>query len=250
MAAMPDVLGHRAKLGVLVPSTNTVVEADFWAMAPPGVTLQTARIFVEDTRTDTDHALEKLIAQVDRAIERAVRDVLTAEPDGVIVGMSSESIWEGREASHAFRRRVEALSRVRVTTGGDAAVRALSRLGARTVSVVTPYQPVGDTRVRAFLEECGFTVMAVKGLRCANAVTIAHVAPAALRQAIGEVDGAGVDAILQMGTNLSMLRLADEAERELGKPVIAINAATLWSALREHGIADRRPGFGCLLREH
>lgn len=249
MEAMPDVLGHRAKLGVLVPSTNTVVEADFWAMAPPGVTLQTARIFIDNPSTGDDRALEALIAQVDRAIEHAVRDVITAEPDGVIVGMSSESIWGGRAASDIFRRRIETLSGRRVTTGGDAAVRALSLLGARLVSVVTPYQLVGDARVRAFLEECGFTVHAVKGLRCPDAVAIAHVEPAALRQAIAEVNAAGVDAILQMGTNLSLLRLADEAERELGKPVIAINAATFWYALREHGIADRRPGFGRLLRD-
>jgi maleate isomerase len=59
-----------------------------------------------------------------------------------------------------------------------------------------------------------------------------------------------VDALLQVGTNLSMVRLADEAERWLGKPVIAINAATLWHALRNNGIADRIAGAGPLLRDH
>jgi maleate isomerase len=46
-----------------------------------------------------------------------------------------------------------------------------------------------------------------------------------------------------------MVRLADEAERWLGKPVLAINAATWWLALRENGIADRIEGAGRLLRE-
>ncbi len=59
-----------------------------------------------------------------------------------------------------------------------------------------------------------------------------------------------MDAIVQAGTNLSMVRLADEAERWLGKPVVAINAATLWHALRANGIRDRLAGFGSLLREH
>lgn len=59
-----------------------------------------------------------------------------------------------------------------------------------------------------------------------------------------------VDTIVQVGTNLSMLRLADAADRELGKPVIAINAATFWYALRENGITDRMPGFGRLLAHH
>ena len=55
---------------------------------------------------------------------------------------------------------------------------------------------------------------------------------------------------MQVGTNLSMVRLADEAERWLGKPVLAINAVTLWHALRARGIADQLRGFGSLLREH
>ncbi|HXJ83865.1 MAG TPA: arylmalonate decarboxylase, partial [Candidatus Methylomirabilis sp.] len=47
---MPDALGYRAKLGVLVPSTNTIVEPDFYAMAPLGVTIHTARIFIPNAR--------------------------------------------------------------------------------------------------------------------------------------------------------------------------------------------------------
>jgi maleate isomerase len=73
---------------------------------------------------------------------------------------------------------------------------------------------------------------------------------ATLRQALLALDGPDIDALVQVGTNLSMVRLADEAERWLGKPVIAINAAIMWHALRTHGIADRREGFGRLLREH
>jgi maleate isomerase len=71
-----------------------------------------------------------------------------------------------------------------------------------------------------------------------------------LRAVIDELDGPDIDAIVQVGTNLSMVRLADQAEREIEKPVIAINAAILWSALRAYGITDQYPGFGALLREH
>jgi maleate isomerase len=109
---------------------------------------------------------------------------------------------------------------------------------------------VGDGQVRRFLGESGFEVVALKGLRCPTAVSIAHESEATLRQAILEVNQPGVEAIVQAGTNLSMLRLADEAERWLGKPVIAINAAILWYALREHGIKDQVPGFGTLLRDY
>jgi len=55
---------------------------------------------------------------------------------------------------------------------------------------------------------------------------------------------------VQVGTNLSMVRLAAAAEIWLGKPVIAINTATYWYALRDYGIRDRIPGWGSLLAEH
>jgi maleate isomerase len=81
-------------------------------------------------------------------------------------------------------------------------------------------------------------------------VAIAEVGEAQLRDALRKVDQPDVDAIVQCGTNLSMVHLADEAERWLGKPVIAINAATWWMALRDNGIEERIHGFGSLLREH
>jgi len=79
--------------------------------------------------------------------------------------------------------------------------------------------------------------------------TVAHVQEAELRQALIEVNTNDVDALVQAGTNLSMVRLADEAERWLGKPVLAINAAIWWMALRDNGIEDKVYGSGRLLRE-
>ncbi len=66
---------------------------------------------------------------------------------------------------------------------------------------------------------------------------------------IGVTD-AGVEAIVQVGTDLAMVRQADEAERWLGLPVVVINAALLWHALRACGVADQLRGAGTLLREH
>lgn len=70
------------------------------------------------------------------------------------------------------------------------------------------------------------------------------------RAALVELDGPDIDAILQVGTDLVMARVADEAERWLGKPVLAANPTMLWHALRTKGIPDQIKGFGTLLREH
>ncbi|MGE3150907.1 MAG: Asp/Glu racemase, partial [Pseudorhodoplanes sp.] len=104
--------------------------------------------------------------------------------------------------------------------------------------------------VRRFLTDCGFEVVRLKGLKCNSPTAIAHVSERELRDAINEVDGPDVDAVLQVGTNLAMARLAGIAEFWLDKPVLAINTATYWHALRENGIDDRIEGFGSLPLEH
>jgi maleate isomerase len=122
--------------------------------------------------------------------------------------------------------------------------------GIKRISVITPYMPVGDQQVRKFFADCGFEVVNLKGLKCPGPMLIAHVSEAELRDAIIEVDDPSVDAIVQVGTNLAMARVAGIAEFWLGKPVIAINTATYWWALRQNGIDDKIQGFGKLLSHY
>lgn len=116
--------------------------------------------------------------------------------------------------------------------------------------MVTPYQPVGDKNVVRFFTESGYDVRAIRGLRSASPTLIAHESEETLREAIHEVNRDDVEAIVQVGTNLAMARLAGEAERWLNKPVIAINTAIYWHALRQMNIMDKIPGWGSLLSEH
>jgi maleate isomerase len=235
---------------VIVPSTNTVVEHDFNMVAPRVVTFHTGRMYVEHPSLDSNESFVEVLEQVRRSIDVAIRDVLTCEPDYLVMGMSAETLWGGLEGSARFEQRVRAQSGLGVSTGATSVREALQALGVRTIAVLSPYQPVADEQVRGFFAEAGFDVRKVKGLRCPSATAIAAVSHETLLPALRELDGPDVDALVQVGTNLSMVRLADEAERWLGKPVVAVNAATLWHALRARGFHDRFPDFGTLLRDH
>lgn len=246
---MPDALGWRMKFGVIAPSTNTVVQPEFDAMRPDGVTNHFSRIHIPNDPLTGDDDFTRLIDTVRREMMAAIDRVMTCEPDHLIMGMSSETFWDGLDGSERLRERVEARAGVEVTMGSDAARQALAQYGAiRRIGVVTPYMPVADEQVRRFFTDCGFEVARLDGLKCASPVLIAHVSETELREAIRRVDGEGIEAIVQVGTNLAMARLAGIAESWLGKPVVAINTATYWHALRRNGIADRRDGFGLLLR--
>jgi maleate isomerase len=108
---------------------------------------------------------------------------------------------------------------------------------------------VANAEVRRYFSDMGFETVRDVPMRAPSWTGIAQITESRCREVLRELDGPDVDAIIQVGTNLSMVRLAAEAEDWLGKPVIAINTATYWHALRANGIKDQMDGFGRLLSE-
>jgi maleate isomerase len=247
---MTDQLAWRKKFGVLAPSTNSIVEPDFNRMNVPGVTPLFSRIHIYDADLSSEAQMEKLRVQLDESIDYAVDLVCTAEVDYMVMGMSAETFWDGKAGNEQFKARVKERSGgLDVATGAEACERVLKNYDVKSIGVVTPYQPNGDAQVINFFEEIGFDVVKLIGLKRPTAVSIAHTTQDELREAILDLDRAEPDAIVQVGTNLSMVGLAAEAERWLHKPVVAINAATWWMALRDNGIEDKLYGFGRMFED-
>jgi len=245
---MVDALGWRRKFAVIAPSTNTSVQPEFDDMRPRGVTNHFARIWIPDDLIHDDADFEQLMRNIRAGVDDAIDRVMTCRPEYLLMGMSSETFWAGAVGS---RRSLEARERragVPVAMGSYACQAAFEAYGGiKRIAVITPYMPVGDAQVVRFFTDCGYEVVRLKGLKCESPVLIAHVQADTLEAAIDELDGADVDAIVQVGTNLVMARLAGEAERRLRKPVIAINTAIYWYALRQNGLSDKVDGFGELL---
>ncbi len=247
---MPDVTGYRAKFAAIVPSTNTVVEHDFNLLAPPGVTIHAGRFMIDRPALSNDEEFLDLIKQVLDNVGDAVASVKTCKPDYYVMGMSAGTFWNGLAGNRDFEARIDGYTGgVPCSTGATACREVLTRFGVRRISVLTPYQPIADREVANYFTEAGFDVVKSRGLKCPNATAIAEVTEDELVTVLNDMNVADCDAIVQCGTNLSMVRLAAEAEKFFRKPVIAINTATLWHALRTYGIDDQRRGFGRLLEE-
>ena len=248
---MPDRLGYRLKLGVVIPSTNTIVQPETDAMRPHGVTNHIGRIHIPDLPLTNDAEFQQIIDAIEPDLFGAVDRVMSCKPAHLIMAMSIPTFWGGIAGAASLRARLEARSGVTVSLGSSACVEALRNFPeVRTIGILTPYQPVGDAHVARFFEESGWRVGAVHSLKRPSEVLIGHATEAQLRDGLKILAAKGVDAIVQAGTDLAMADLCGEAERWLGIPVIAINVATYWSALRANGIHDRMRGFGVLLSEH
>ncbi|NQV81109.1 MAG: arylmalonate decarboxylase [Alphaproteobacteria bacterium] len=248
---MPDSLGHRLKIGVVVPSTNTIVQPEFAAMQPPGVTNHVSRIAIPDVKLGTDNDfvahIERMRAGIDIALER----VMTCSPDYVVNGLSLEAFWEGLQGSLDMLERLEEKFSIKISMGNNAILAALKLVGEiKTIALITPHKPLGDERVRRFFNEAGYEVTDLHSFNVNMPAEICHVGEDALREATLKVNQSNPDAIVQVGTGLANARVAGEAWHWLKKPVIAINTACYWHALRQCGIDDKVPGYGPLLLDY
>jgi len=227
-----DTIAPRGRIGVLVPYFNTVVEPELAALQPPGISNQVARFPFDATL-------------IESAIDAAVK-LATAHLSALTIGLAPELTAGGVELLAGTAADIERRTGVPVFTASHATHAALRVLGARTVAVVTPFDPASDASVRAAFETAGFAVEAIQSLGC-PIDAIGSAPSAAIRRAFMEADAPSVDALVHVGTGLPVLHLVPDLERDLGKPVVACNAAMYWQALRAIGVTDSLSNAGRLL---
>jgi len=247
---MTDVLGWRCKFGVLGPSTNTIVQPDFDDMRPRGVTNHYSRIFTPNANAVSNESFRAGAEVIAGNTLDAVRSVMTCAPDHLVMGMSAVTFFDGEKGADRFSREVEQESGLKISIGSDSCHAAMQAYGGvKRIAILSPYWPSMNTEVARYFGDKGYSVVRDKCLQCRSWTQIAEVTTETLRGVLAELDGDDIDAIVQVGTNLSMVRLAAAAEMWLGKPIIAINTATYWHALRANGIKDQTEGFGRLLSD-
>lgn len=252
-------IARRAQIGVIIPSTNTGVEYDLQKFALDGVTWHPSRFWIElrnwadeenASGDDSNTVFERFLETMRGEIPQSLRYVMSAKVNHIMLGMSAETFWGGVEGSIEFEKNIrEHIGDLGLTTGATATKEALDCFKAKKISVITPYPQVGDDNVRQYFEEIGYEVKAVKGLARPSATAIAEASIQQVLEAVKEVDGDDVDAIVQCGTNLSTVDLFPTLEHVMQKPLIPINVATVWHALRACGLDDKVTGKGRLLEE-
>lgn len=250
---MRDFLGWRKVFGVVTPSINTCVQPEYDGMRPDGVTNQTARMQGSDVQIRSDADFEQVVHDLFASMGPAIDQVVTCRPDHLILGISALAVWGGtRAASDRLRQSIaeRAGDGMGVSIATDAIVEALQAYGvSRRIAIVEPYYPVIQPRMQSFFAEHGYEVVRFNHMKGPQLTEYTRVTPQHLIDALRSVDGPEVEALVQFGANLPMAFIADEAERWLGKPVIAVNIATYWHALRHSGIQDKVARHTRLLRD-
>lgn len=236
--------GWRGKIGLITPSSNNVNEPEFYRLAPPGVSVHTARVLLTgEMDEDSYHRMAADLA-------RAARELATAEVDVVAYGCTAGSVVvpiQQLTGSMSGETGTPAL----VTAG--AVISALRAIGVRRIAMGTPYLDFVNRREVAFLREHGFEVTRYLGLELGSDQQarrcIGHVPPHTVYRMAMEIDSPEAEAIFISCANLATLDVIESIEQALGKPVVTSNTACFWACLRSIGINASIEGYGRLLRE-
>lgn len=227
--------GWRAKLGLIVPPTNTVNEAEWSRQMPEGVTFHTVRMALH---ADTHSAAGRRALVAD--IAQRVRELVQARVDVVAYACTAGSMVD---PPRSLPDEVEALTGKPVVTTAASIVAALQMLGAARVSVATPYHTALNDHEVDFLAKNGIQTLRIVGLGLGSNGPVDY--PLIAETPLEKVEALarsvlvpGSDALLITCTDFPTLPLVERLERELGVPVVTSNQATLWASLRRAGIAD------------
>jgi maleate isomerase len=237
--------GKRARIGIVVPSVNTVMEPWAQRTVPQGVGVFAARMFIPPATTP------EAFIEMDRSEGKAaIRQVSSIFPDVIAYGCTASSIVQGLQYDAHLRAEISETYKVPSTTAAHAILVAADTLGAHKVSIVSPYTREVDDAEHRYFEGAGLEVLGGAHLGIADGFQLAEPEPDELFELGRRGFDARSDALIMTCLNTRSHTVIARLEQALGKPVITSTQATLWHALRLAGIADRITGFGRLLEDH
>lgn len=227
----------RPRVGLLVPSSNTVMEPDFWRALPPGATLHTGRMYLEETTPEAESRM------LDEHVLPAARDLVTARPDLIVFGCTSAGALRGNQYDADLCRRISDLSGVPTVSVIASVRQAITASGARRVGVVTPYVDALNQRIRESVEADGVAVAGIAGLGISDNFEIAAVPQERIvdfaERTLRDLD---IDLAFVSCTNFPAVTALPELERRLGLPVVTSNQAAIAAVLRLLAAAPVREG--------
>lgn len=234
--------GWRGRIGLLVPSTNTTMEPDFYRLAADGVSVHTARL-----KTEKEATIETL-TKMEEAAEEAAESVATAEVNIIVYGCTSGSFIKGPEWNKKLIEKLEHKTKVPVITTAQAMIEALIEMDMKEISVTTPYVNVTNERLISFLKSYKFEVLDLKTFDMLDQFAHAAIEPSEIYTLAKKSDKPESKGIFIACTQLRALDIIEILENDIKKPVITATQASMWLALKVLKVTMGKEGFGKLMK--
>jgi maleate isomerase len=221
-----EMFGWRGRIGLIIPSNNTVMEYEFSRAVPEGFSVHTARLgLVKDSTWET------LIKMSDH-VERATEELASCDVNIIVYGCTSGSFLKGPKFEEELTERIYKISNVTCFTTSKAVLEALRSLGSKNVAIASPYSQMTNEAEKKFLEEEGFKVFQMEGLGIIRPTDIGRLSPYQAYAMAKRVNSEEVDTLFISCTDFRTFEIIAPLEKDLKKRVITSNQASLWMAIR------------------
>lgn len=236
------MIGERAKIGLVVPANNPVIEPELWSKLPNDVAVYATR--VGTPREVTREGIEEMEAHFDRAVHDLVhtRVDLLAYCD-MVTSFVMPPHWSKQRISEVREK-----FGLPCITAASALIDALQVLGVKRFAMATAYPPELQAMGEPFFSEHGLTIADATTLAIRDSTEVPKIPEDQVIELISKLDRSNADAVLWLGTDTETFSCFKDLEEAVGTPVVTSNQAILWKALRRLGVADRIDGLGRLLQ--
>ncbi len=234
--------GWRAKIGLIIPSTNSTMEPDFNRLAPEGVTIHSARLKTKREATfETLREMEKLVIP-------AAKSLADCEVDAICYGCTSGSFLEGPSYSNRIEENIKNETGIAAITTANAMAESIKELGLKKIAIVSPYIQATNERLINFLKECKIEVVSLKAFELLDQFEHANIPSFSIYRLVRAADVADAEGVFISCTQLPSIDVVEALENDLKKPVIAATAAAMWLAMKKAGVKIPLEGYGEIMR--
>ncbi len=229
--------GRRGRIGLMVPTGNSVMEPEFDRLAPEGVSVHANRVYLKNVTPEALTGMEEHATASARGLASIRIGVLA-------FGCTSGSFVGGKGYDEKLVRIMEEAAGIPATTTTTAVLRALNLFGVTRIALATPYSDEVTGIEARFLADHGFEV--TRGGGIVETADIQECEPQVAFECARDVDNDRAQAVFISCTGFRTIEIIERLEAELGKPVITSNQATFADCLRVLGLRQVQPGFGSL----
>lgn len=236
-AARPREYGRQGVFGVLVPQSNPVAEQEVRILLPPACSVVSARL------TSPGRTLERRLADYGEWLDRFLDQFGDIDADAVGIACTGCFYALDRGQEHARAQARQARRGCPVVTAVDAVDAALRALGIGSIAIVSPYPAWLTESCRSHWERLGTRVTGV--LQLSSGATEPHriysLTSAAVAETALRFDVQGAEAVLLTGTGMPSLRVIQQLEPALNRPVLSSSLCLAWALARTVGLGGPGP---------
>jgi maleate isomerase len=216
------------RVALVVPSSNTVMEVDFYRRLPASATLHTARMLLAETTPQREEEM------LDEHLPVALRDLATTRPDITVFGCTSAGALRGNAYEEELIRRVEDATGARTLSVAACVRAAITANDPRRVGVITPYIDALNDKIVESLAADGINIVAIHGLGITDNFAIADVTTTQIVSfATSRLADQRVDLVFASCTNFRAFDARDALRDAMGVPVVTSNHAA-YEAVAAH----------------